>query len=215
MLTKDQFQQVNKSRLYLWIELDKDSSSFVFGDCFCFLSSYLYLFTGNSYWYHSLWYLSCSKCVYHNLMYSITIEEVELAYHARCFDVRTKRIGLSRVLTVAFLIACWFVETPLKISSLGFVYDSYYQDKSTQPLVLTSTAEWKSGPETLVKYINNVYKNIQRSALATRETQIIFQKKGSSGFAHQMLGSCDTFLLALTNSRPFQSLVFLCMLTDS
>lgn len=95
------------------------------------------------------------------------------------------------------------------MSSLGFVYDRYYQDKSTQPLVLTSKTEWKSGPEALVKYINNVYKNIQRSALAKRDTQIIFQKKGSSGFAHQMLGSCDIFLLALTNSRPFQSVCFL------
>lgn len=136
-------------------------------------------------------------------------------YHVRCFDVRTKRIGWSRVLKVALIMACWFVEIPLKVSSLGFVYDSYYRDKGTQPLVLTSTAEWRSGPETLVKYINNVYKNIHRSALAKSETQIIFQKKGSSGFAHQMLGSCDTFLLALTNSRPFQSLTFSCMLTCS
>ena len=97
-------------------------------------------------------------------------------------------------------------ETPLKRSSLGFSYDSYYVDKSTQPKVLTSTTEWKSGPEILVDYINHSYKYIHRSAVAETETQIVFQKKGSSGFAHQMLGSCDTFLIALTNSRPFQSL---------
>ena len=69
---------------------------------------------------------------------------------------------------------------------------------------LHNSSIWLSGPEPLVNYMNKEYYNIQKSI--SSGNQIIFQKRGSSGFAHQMLGACDTLLLAVTNSRPFQSI---------
>lgn len=73
------------------------------------------------------------------------------------------------------------------------------------PKNLHNSSLWLSGPEPLVNYMNKEYFNIQKSSISSGN-QIIFQKRGSSGFAHQMLGACDSLLLAVTNSRPFQSI---------
>ena len=97
------------------------------------------------------------------------------------------------------------IEKRVESSSLGFEYDSYYVENSSQPKNLHNSSLWLSGPEPLVNYMNKEYFNIQKSSISSGN-QIIFQKRGSSGFAHQMLGACDSLLLAVTNSRPFQSI---------
>lgn len=72
-----------------------------------------------------------------------------------------------------------------------------------QPSGLESS--WVFGPPPFLDYMNTKYKAIQRKRAFQPRRRIVYEKKGTTGMAGQMIGVCDTLLLAVLHDRAIQS----------
>ena len=73
-------------------------------------------------------------------------------------------------------------------------------------LKLTSNeSNWVFGPPPFLEYMNTKYKSLQRKRVFQPRRRIVYEKKGTTGMAGQMIGVCDTLLLAILHDRAIQS----------
>lgn len=93
------------------------------------------------------------------------------------------------------------------VSSMGFDFSSYYQDKSSMPIHIEKPkTRWMSGPDPLCKYMNDVYIPLTMNHSSDKDKMIIYAKRGTTGIAGQISGMCDVLLLGILNDRVFKCL---------
>ena len=73
-------------------------------------------------------------------------------------------------------------------------------------------SKWVYGPPLFLKYMNTKYKTIQRKRVSQPKHRIVYEKKGTTGMAGQMIGVCDTLLLGILHNRGIQSGFLVCIL---
>ena len=74
----------------------------------------------------------------------------------------------------------------------------------------SNESNWVFGPPHFLEYMNTKYKSLQRKRVFQPRRRIVYEKKGTTGMAGQMIGVCDTLLLAILHDRAIQSrLLFL------
>lgn len=66
-------------------------------------------------------------------------------------------------------------------------------------------SNWVFGPPPFLEYMNTKYKSLQRKRVSQPKRRIVYEKKGTTGMAGQMIGVCDTLLLAILHDRAIQS----------
>ena len=66
-------------------------------------------------------------------------------------------------------------------------------------------SNWAFGPPLFLEYMNTKYKALQRKRVSQPKRRIVYEKKGTTGMAGQMIGVCDTLLLAILHDRAIQS----------
>ena len=66
-------------------------------------------------------------------------------------------------------------------------------------------SNWVFGPPPFLEYMNTKYKSLQRKRVSQPKRRIVYEKKGTTGMAGQMIGVCDTLLLAILHDRAIES----------
>ena len=69
----------------------------------------------------------------------------------------------------------------------------------------SNESNWVFGPPPFLEYMNTKYKSLQRKRVFQPRRRIVYEKKGTTGMAGQMIGVCDTLLLAILHDRAIQS----------
>lgn len=91
------------------------------------------------------------------------------------------------------------------VSSLGFNFSAFYEDRSTAPRRCeTPATRWNSGSSMLQRFVNREFLPRQRETGKPGSRPIVFVARGDARLAQQMLGICDALLLALLYGRPCQ-----------
>ena len=71
----------------------------------------------------------------------------------------------------------------------------------------STDAEWVYGPSRFLKYMNTEYQSIQQNGTRRSAQLIVYEKKGTTGMAGQIVGVCDALLLGILHDRPVQSAI--------
>ena len=71
----------------------------------------------------------------------------------------------------------------------------------------SADAKWVYGPSRFLKYMNTEYQRIQQNGTHRSAQLIVYEKKGTTGMAGQIVGVCDALLLGILHDRPVQSAI--------
>ena len=73
--------------------------------------------------------------------------------------------------------------------------------------MVSADANWVYGPSRFLKYMNTEYQRIQQNGTRLSTQLIVYEKKGTTGMAGQIVGVCDALLLGILHDRPVQSVL--------